>query len=136
MKKIYSNIDKNLLLHTVYRYNNISEQRVDISPENEYLQVAAFELPLHKTFRPHKHNLCQKIVTIPQESWVILRGSVKVSYYDIDDSLLDEIILNSGDLTITYRGGHTYTAISDEVRVYEFKVPQYTGQSDDKTFIG
>lgn len=136
MKKIFSKINPEILLHTIFRYNDISEERVDISPAEEFLQVSTFELPLYKTFKPHKHNPCEKIVRIPQESWVILRGSVKVSYYDIDDSLIEEIVLNSGDLTITYRGGHTYTAISDEVRVYEFKVPQYTGQADDKTFIG
>ena len=133
--KIYSKVTPDLLLHTVFRYNDITEERQDIAPAEEFLQASAFEIGYGKTYRPHKHIPCQKMVTIPQESWVVLIGCVKATFYDIDDTVVEEVILKSGDMSMTFRGGHTYTGMTDDTRIYEFKTPNYTGQKDDKTFI-
>lgn len=135
IKKIYSKIEPNVLLHTIFRYNDITESRQDISPAEEFLQASAFEIGFGKTYRPHKHIPCQKMVTMPAESWVLLTGSVRVTYYDLDDTIIEECVLNSGDMTMTFRGGHNYTGLCDGIRVYEFKTPNYTGQADDKVFI-
>lgn len=133
--KIYSKIDPTALLHVYHRYNDITEERFDIAPAEEFLQAAAFEINLGKTYRPHKHISCNKMVKIPQESWVILTGYVRVTYYDLDDSVIQEVNLGAGDMTMTFRGGHNYTAMTDNTRIYEFKVPNYTGQADDKVFL-
>ena len=43
-----------------------------------------------KTFKPHKH--IEKVRTyekqIAQESWVVIRGSVKCIFYDLDDNII------------------------------------------------
>lgn len=136
MKKIYSKIEPEILLHTVFRFEDIIGDRIDISPNEEFLQISAFKLPLNKTFRPHKHIPFERITTITQEAWIVVGvGAVKVLYYDIDDSVIEEIILNVGDLTITYRGGHNYLALTDSVAVYEIKTGPYNGQAADKVFI-
>jgi hypothetical protein len=136
MKKIYSKVDPSVLLHVVFRYNDITEQRQDIAPAEEFLQASAFEIGFGKTYRPHKHIPCQKMVTIPQESWVVLIGNVRATFYDLDDTIVEQVVLGSGDMSMTFRGGHTYTGLADDTRIYEFKVPNYTGQTDDKVFIG
>lgn len=135
MSHVYSKINPEVLLHTYFRYNDITNKRQDIAPAHEFLQASAFEIEYGQTYRPHKHIPCEKMVTIPQESWVVLTGHVRVTYYDLDDNVLEEVVLGSGDMTMTFRGGHTYTGLSDDTRIYEFKVPNYTGQKDDKVFI-
>ncbi len=133
---IYSKVDSKILLHSINRFKDI-EKRKDISPENEFIQVASFKLNSENTFFPHKH-LYKKInydQVIAQESWVIVKGKVDVHYYDLDDSFISTYTLNEGDCSITYRGGHTYTAKEDGTIVYEFKTGPYYGKDLDKIQI-
>ena len=66
---------------------------------------------------------------------MVIQGSVKVDYYDLDDSLLESVILNEGDCTITLRGGHNYTSLDENTLVYEFKTGPYLGLDFDKEFL-
>lgn len=135
MIKIYSKINPEELLHVVFRGNDINETRQDVSPNEEFLQVSTFSLEYGKTFRPHKHIPCEKLVTITQECWIILTGHVKVSYYDTDGTFIQDVVLASHDVTITFRGGHTYTSLADDTKIYEVKNGPYNGQQADKVFI-
>lgn len=135
LKEIYSKITPTLLLHKIFRGNDINEIRQDISADDQFLQISTFSLEYQKTFKPHMHITCDKHVTITQECWVILTGSVRVSYYDIDGSYLEDAILGSHDLTVTFYGGHTYESLTDETKVYEIKTGPYIGQTADKVFI-
>ena len=136
MKKIYSKIEPDKLLHIVYRLDEITE-RTNIAPENEFLQLASLKMKKNTTFRPHKHIYKQgEKQIIAQESWVVIKGKVKVIMYDLDDTIIHEPILNPGDISMTFRGGHNYVALEEDTIVYEYKTGPYTGQKNDKTFIG
>ncbi len=65
---------------------------------------------------------------------MVIRGVVIASLFDIDDSLLAEVSLQAGDLSITFYGGHTYRCAEDAL-VYEFKTGPYLGMERDKVFI-
>lgn len=136
MKKIYSKI-KPQLLHIINKKEDITEKRIDLSPESEFLQVATLKLPKGQTFRPHKHKwkIGPKEI-IAQEMWIVLTGRVKVILYDFDDSVLVEEILNPGDCSITFHCGHTYEILKKRTKVIEVKIGPYQGQKLDKTFIG
>ncbi len=135
IKDILSKVQPGLLLHRIARGNDINETRQDISPNEEFLQVSTFSLEYRKTFRPHQHIPCNKHVTITQECWIVLAGHVRVSYYDIDGSYIEDVVLGSHDITVTFRGGHTYESLSDDTKIYEIKTGPYNGQSADKVFI-
>ena len=60
MDKIYSKIEKNKLLHLTLNINEIDDIRLDIAPEEEFLQLAILKMDKGKTFLPHKHNLFEK----------------------------------------------------------------------------
>ena len=125
MKLIYSKIEKGKLLHATFSKDDFKKQRTDISPESEFLQLAALKMECGKTFRPN----------IAQESWVVVEGKVKAFLYDLDDKVTETIILNAGDISITYTGGHTYEILEDDTLVYEYKTGPYLGQMYDKVFI-
>jgi hypothetical protein len=135
VKKIFSNIDKEQIVHIVLRKEDVQSERLNVIEDCEFLQLAAMRLPVGKKFRPHKHVYCEKISTIAQESWVVITGKVKAFFYDVDDKIIAEEVLGPGDCSITLRGGHTYEILEDNTLVYEYKTGPYLGPDKDKEFI-
>lgn len=136
MEKIYSKLEPGKLLHIINRFNDIKE-RVDVVPDTEFIQCATLKMEKGKTFKPHKHIEKERHYTnkIAQESWVVIKGSVKCKLYDIDDTLLAEPILEAGDASFTLYGGHNYEILEENTVVYEYKTGPYEGQALDKIFI-
>lgn len=136
MEFIYSKIEPGKLLHIINRLDEISD-RQEVVPENNFIQCATLKMEMGKTFRPHKHIEKSRSYDkqIAQESWVVIKGSVKCKFYDIDDQLIAEPILYPGDASYTLYGGHTYEILEDETIVYEYKTGPYEGQEFDKTFL-
>lgn len=134
MEKIYSKIEPDKLLHLIYRFDEING-RTNVSPDNEFLQVASLKMAKGTTFKPHKHIFHEKITNIAQESWMVFKGSVKCIFYDLDDVIIAEPILYAGDISMTFRGGHNYLIMEDDTIVYEYKTGPYLGIEFDKTFI-
>jgi cupin fold WbuC family metalloprotein len=91
-----------------------------------------------KTFPPHRHIKKERYYNkqIAQESWVVIKGSVKCILYDIDDTIIATPILYPGDASFTLEGGHTYEILEEDTIVYEYKTGPYEGQELDKRFIG
>jgi|TARA_B100000035_G_scaffold293764_1_gene283473 cupin fold WbuC family metalloprotein len=137
MEKIYSKVDPDKLLHIIQRVNDIKESRVDLIPAEQFIQCSTLKMKKGKTFKPHKHIWKnRKRDIIAQESWIVIRGSVKCIFYDLDDQIIATPILNSGDASFTLQGGHNYEILDDDTIVYEYKTGPYEGQELDKTFIG
>lgn len=137
MEKFYSKVQDGLLLHIVYRTKDFSDGRFNIIEPDQFLQCSALKFDRGKTFQPHKHFIRE--VTdkdrIAQESWVVLKGAVKCTFYDINDTIIAEPVLMEGDASFTLHGGHTYTILEDNSLILEFKVGKYYGQELDKIFI-
>jgi hypothetical protein len=136
MEKIYSKINETKLLHIIVRKNEITPGREDIISEDNFIQCSKLNLTKGTTFKPHKHIWKERTMNvIAQESWVVVQGSVKCIFYDIDDSILTTKILYFGDASFTLEGGHNYEILEDNTLVYEYKTGPYEGQEFDKTFI-
>lgn len=135
MKKIFSKINPKILLHLTTNVDEIKSERKDIAPDNEFLQLAILKMNKGKTFQPHKHIEYKKETDIAQESWFVYKGKVKCIFYDIDDTIIDEVILNEGGISMTFRGGHNYEILEKNTLVLEYKTGPYLGQKLDKTFL-
>ena len=105
MEKIYSKIEPDKLLHIINRLSEI-EGRTEIVPEDNFIQCATLKMEKGKTFPPHKHIIKDRHYPqqIAQESWIVIRGSVKCKLFDIDDKLITEPILKPGDASFTLYG--------------------------------
>ena len=134
MEKYFSKIEPKILLHLVNRLKDI-DGRANITDEKESLQLATFKLNSGHTFKPHKHIYFEKTITTTQESWIVIKGSIKCIYYDLNDEFLDEVILKAGDCSITFRGGHTFVSLEDNTIVYENKNGPYLGKIYDSILI-
>lgn len=136
MEKYYSNIDPDLLLHIVIRKEDFIAGRQEIIPTENFLQCCTLNLAEGHTFKPHKHIWKQQdLLVIAQESWVVISGRVRVKFYDLNDVLIADPVLEAGDASFTLQGGHNYVILEDNTRVLEMKTGPYFGQKMDKVFI-
>lgn len=136
MEKIYSKYDSEKLLHIIVRKDDLVFGRTEVVPENNFIQCALLNMNEGKTFKPHRHIFKERTQNvIAQESWIVVQGSVRCIFYDVDDQIIAEPILYPGDASFTLEGGHTYTILEDNTLVYEYKTGPYEGQELDKVFI-
>ena len=136
MDKFYSKTEEGRLLHLVNRFDDI-KGRDDVIPPENFIQCATLKMEKGKTFKPHKHIKKERTYKekIAQESWVVIKGSVRCIFYDLDDTVLGTPILKAGDASFTLEGGHTYEILEDNTIVYEYKTGPYEGQKLDKEFL-
>jgi len=134
--KIHSSVEPDKILHIICRTRHINSARTDLVDEQQYLQLAFLNYEKGTTPKPHKH-IYKEVPNsaIAQESWVVLSGKVKATFYDINDKIVHTDILNPGDLSITLFGGHNYEILEENTRVLEYKTGPYYGQKLDKEFI-
>lgn len=136
MEKIYSKSYPGMLLHIIVRKSDFKEGRQDIVDPNQFIQCSMLQMNKGKTFQPHYHIWKSGPENvIAQESWVVISGRVKCIFYDINNSLLGEWILEQGDASFTLRGGHNYEVMEEGTLVYEYKTGPYEGQELDKKFV-
>lgn len=112
-------------------------RRLDFSDPSEFLQGAFIQIPSNHSFTPHIHNERQRTLLNlrAQETWVVMSGSVEVDYYSEAGEFIKSKVLEEGDVSITFRGGHGYRTKNLSARVFEFKSGPYEGQEIDKRFI-
>lgn len=124
-----------MLLHFVERSSNFGAREELIEPQ-EVLQLSSQAIPQGTTFRPHRHipKKVQLVELTAQESWVVISGRVKVTFYDLDDTVIQSLELAAGDVSVSLAGGHGYEILEDS-RILEFKTGPYLGQALDKVFI-
>ena len=113
MKKIYSKIDKDKVLHIIVRKDEMLPGREDIVTEENFIQCSRLNLTKGTTFKPHKHIWKERTRNvIAQESWVVIQGSVKCIFYDIDDSIVPVGVQGTGAIGTVYIRG--WSIINDQ----------------------
>jgi hypothetical protein len=139
MDKIYSRANSGKLLHVIYRLDDIvrqgTQQRYDLTPQDQSLQAAALLLPAGRVVKAHIHLPQERETGVTQELMVVMMGALKASFYDLDQKLLKETELYPGDLCITFGGGHRFEATREQTMFYEVKTGPYRGVEKDKSYI-
>ena len=75
MKKIYSKIEPDKLLHIIVRKEDLKPGRTEVVSEEHFIQCALLNMENGKTFQPHKHIWKSgEKQCIAQESWVVIRS--------------------------------------------------------------
>ena len=134
-EKIYSKVDPEKLILSLMRCSNISKYRTDLCPDEEFLQMSGRKLEKGLKVKAHKHLPIDRKTSITQEAWVVLSGSIKGVFYDLDDSVLYKTEIKKGDTAVLFRGGHSLEVLEEDSIIYEFKTGPYYGADADKEFI-
>jgi len=131
MKKIYSKVEPEKLLHVIFDASEPIESRADLTNPEQWLQVSVMNLPKGKKVNPHIHNPREQVASsapaVTQECWIILRGEIKASLFDLDRNLLHEQKMPQGHLLVTFSGGHSLECEDGAVMV-ECKNGPYLGR--------
>ena len=135
MERIYSKVNKDKLVLALMRFDEISEYRTDLSPDEEYLQISGRKLEKGLKVKAHKHIPIARETDITQEAWVVFEGCIKGTFYDLDDSVLYETEIGKGDVIVLFRGGHSLEVLDEDTIFYEFKTGPYFGVEADKESI-
>ena len=135
MERVYSKVNKDTLVLALMRYDEISEYRTDLSPDEEYLQISGRKLEKGLKVKAHKHIPIARETDITQEAWVVFEGCIKGTFYDLDDSVLYETEIGKGDVIVLFRGGHSLEVLDEDTIFYEFKTGPYFGVEADKEAI-
>jgi|TARA_B110000483_G_C18127857_1_gene516400 hypothetical protein len=126
MLKIFSKVDENKLLHIISKNLPINQKRQDLTKIEMPLQVSRINLK-DTIVKPHSNNkklLNSKLVE-QNECWIVLKGIINISLFDIDKTNLDNLILNQGEILITCGGGHSINKSSDDAEMIEIKLGPY-----------
>lgn len=137
-ESVYSRIDSTKLLHALASAFQEGNARVDLSPPSEFLQASIVPLGEGRRVAPHIHSPRDTAApgpSVTQESWLVLRGRIRVELFDLDQSPLVQREMSAGQLLVTFYGGHALECIEPGTIVLEFKTGPYLGR-DFVSFSG
>ncbi len=136
MYKIYSKIKKKKLLHVFYKSKN-NFDRINLSPDNEFLQASVIRFKNKKIVRAHHHIKHEMIKTRRpiQESWILIKGNAKITYFDTNNKKIKKFSMKPGDISITFYGGHELEIQKKDTILYEYKTGPYKGNKKDLKYL-
>jgi hypothetical protein len=138
MKYFHSKIDGRLN-HILCKRGDLESQSVareNLSPDSSFLQLGLINTN-ERSYPPHFHleRHAEFDDLRAQECWIVVKGKVEVTYFDVDNTVQGVEIIEAGDATLTLFGGHGYRVLEAGTLVYEVKSGPYLGISIDKKEI-
>lgn len=129
---VHSRVKAGQLLACVANALECAGQRVDLAPPEQFLQACVLPLEQGKEIAPHIHAPRAPAPAgdpvITQEGWIVLRGKIRVSLFDLDRTFLQDMELAPGHLIVTFYGGHSMLCVENDTLVVEFKNGPYVGR--------
>ena len=134
IEKIYSKVDKKLILFSAMNIKDVSDGRIDSSPEKEYLQSSISNLKKGFQIKPHKQKSFERKIYKTQEAWFLYEGKIVAEFLDINNKKVAERVFKKGDLISIFNGGHCFQITENSIFL-EFKNGPYFGKEIDREDI-
>ena len=131
IEKFFSKVDKKLILFSTINVKDITDNRLDASPEEEYLQASISRLKKDFKIRAHKHKSFERKIYKTQEAWFLYDGKIIAEFFDIDNQKVAERNFEKGDLVTIFNGGHSFKTTENSIFL-EFKNGPYFGREVDR----
>ena len=97
-----------------------------------FVQVGSWWYDKGKVLDKHVHKDFDRLAKRTQECVYVRKGSMKVTLYKEDLSMLDTFILNQGDLAVFAYGGHGYEILENDTQIIESKNGPFLDVETDK----
>ena len=128
----YSKI-KNKPLFMIERFSKKKiNKRYDLTSEDSFLQVCYLNLQKGASVKPHLHLKNSKKTTKSSEAWIVISGSIEVTFFDVDKSKVYKSTLKKGDISILFNGGHSFKSLSKNTKIFEINNGPYLGPKKEK----
>ncbi len=102
-----------------------------LTPPEAALQLAVIAHPKRTIIQPHVHKPYPREVSETQEVLVIVKGRIRVDFYDDAQAYLKSRVLEAGDTVLLMTGAHGFEVLED-VEMIEAKTGPYV-PAEDKT---
>jgi len=128
--------DENLRLGILITKNDMQKGLSFYSENSDFIQVGIWGYDKGKNLLPHIHNRgMMREIDRTQEVIYVIQGMVKSFIFSEDGKLIEEIILEKGDMLILLNGGHGYEILADDTFVLEVKNGPFMGADKDRKRI-
>ncbi len=122
-----------VLLAIILR-SGYSRDGIEFFTPNDFSQQLAYmNRPSGYKISPHVHNKIQREVFYTQEVLFVRKGKVRVDFYDDTRTIVDERILQTGDVILLASGGHGFEML-EPTEMIEVKQGPYVGEHDKTRF--
>ena len=132
MEEYHSQVNKSVLLGSHFSEGDFDLLRGDVSEEDARLQLSLRKLPQGFAVSRHRHLQIERETLGTSEIWIVLRGSVRATVFDIDNSPVESFEVKSGELAIFHEGGHELECLEEDTLFVEVKNGPYFGRERDK----
>jgi len=129
MNKIKSD---GIVFALVFRFNDsLKEGHNFLTSNEENLQAGIINQKKGHLIDDHFHHPIERNIYGTQEMMYIEKGRVKIRFLTEIGEIIEEHILEHGDLAILLRGGHGFVFLEDSKVIYVKQGP-YSGREKDK----
>ena len=104
------------------------------SPPDYSQQLGLMTRPAGYIVPAHVHNLVERKINNTQEVLMIRKGSCRINLFGSNREIVDQIMLESGDVILLAHGGHEIIMIT-ECEILEVKQGPYAGDMDKSTLF-
>jgi hypothetical protein len=136
VQKIFSKIDSKIELAIHMKCIDVNHKTNILTNSADPIQINVRKIDEGFKLDPHKHLYLERNgFNYTHEIWILINGVLMASIYDLDNSLLAEIEMSSGDLMLYKNGGHSFRVMNESCILYEIKNGPYFGSELDKVNI-
>lgn len=126
---------KDRIFAIVFKSNEeLKEGHNFLTEPDENLQVDVINQKKDGIIPDHCHKFLERTIFGTQEVLYIEKGVMKVRFLNGDGNLIEEDILNPGDLVVLLRGGHGFEFLEDSRIIYVKQGPYISQGADKKVF--
>ncbi len=118
-----------LVIRAEYRSDGIEF----FTGNNEPLQLGYMRREKGYVIQPHLHRLAPRQIDYTNEVLIVRSGRVKVVFYDTDQQMRSDLVLERGDIILLMQAGHGFEML-EESEIVEVKQGPYMGESDKTRF--
>lgn len=129
---VTSRLNESIELASFYRSKS-QKGRTDVTNAHRILQFAVIGYSQRDLVGAHSHNPLLRQTTGTSECWIVMKGEIKVSLFDTDNTQVFTTKLRRGDAAIFHSGGHSLEVVSRKAQIYELKNGPYEGSYLDRT---
>lgn len=104
-----------------------------LTPSTYSQQLGYMNRPGGYIIPPHVHNPVTREVEFTKEVLFIKSGRVRVDFYTDDQSYIESVVLDAGDVVLLAFGGHGFEML-EPTEIIEVKQGPYAGEADKTRF--
>lgn len=121
------------IISIIYRDEDWVKGLNFITPSDMFVQVGSWWYDRGKVLEKHIHKDFERVAKRTQESVYVRKGSMRVTVYTEELTVLESFDLKEGDLAVFAYGGHGYEILNDDTQIIESKNGPFIDVDSDKT---